>query len=110
MASDGRDSNERWRAVQEGKIMPYIKQGDRYVLEDAIINLSDLITDPGQLNYVITRLCLRENPERYVEYMALVGTLECVKLEFYRKAAAIYEDKKEKENGAVYPGEHGYVS
>jgi len=49
-------------------------------------------------------LCLDYLPPKpsYSDYNALVGVLECAKLEFYRRAVAAYEDKKIKENGDVY--------
>jgi hypothetical protein len=41
-------------------------------------------------------------PKTYTEYNALVGVLECVKQEFYRRAVSSYEDKKKEGNGDVY--------
>jgi hypothetical protein len=32
----------------------------------------------------------------------IVGVLECAKMEFYRRVAVPYEDKKRTENGDVY--------
>jgi hypothetical protein len=60
------------------------------------------------LNYDLTRQCLRFIKHQpgglnYANINAVVGVLECMKLEFYRRAAAPYEDKKIQQNGDVYP-------
>ena len=38
---------------------------------------------------------------KYEEYNSVVGVLESVKLEFYRRAVAAYEDNKIVENGDI---------
>jgi hypothetical protein len=83
--------------------MPYIKQTRRPALDTAIAPLRALLKDApvGDLNYAITKLLTPENLD-YYEIMTVVGTLECVKLEFYRRAAVPYEDTKARENGDVY--------
>ena len=94
--------------------MPYIKQEQREALKpelDALkrklFNLDGFNTDgrAGILNYLITDLldtCYGPLSEaKYKDYNEAIGMLECCKLEFYRKAAAPYEDMKAKENGAV---------
>ncbi len=97
--------------------MPYIKQSDRYILDDQIVSLSDSIKAvtkanesnkskvAGTLNYSITKLIGETyGPvERlcYSDFNEIIGILECCKLEFYRKQCAPYEDIKLKENGTV---------
>ena len=39
---------------------------------------------------------------RYSKINALIGVLECAKLELYRRVAAPYENDKIDENGDVY--------
>ena len=62
----------------------------------------------GILNYLITNLldtCYGPlSDAKYKDYNEAIGMLECCKLEFYRKAAAPYEDMKEKQNGKVLDG------
>ena len=62
------------------------------------------IDTPGELNYTISKLIdllmLRQG-EKYEHYNAIIGVLECAKLELYRKKISIYEDLKEKENGQI---------
>ena len=84
--------------------MPYIKKEDRPYLETLIWNLKVDIQklNVGDLNYLITQILLSTKPIRYSDYNRLIGVLECVKLEFYRRAVALYEDEKIKENGDVY--------
>lgn len=82
--------------------MPYIPSSDRQAI-DAMVRPARLpFLSSGQLNYLITKILLHTEPSSYMDYMALVGTLECVKLELYRRAVARYEDGKKKENGDVY--------
>ena len=83
--------------------MPYIEQEDRAFLCKLMFNILqfDKLT-AGDLNYCITKLLLAQEPKRYEDYNRLIGVLECVKLEFYRRAVALYEDMKIKENGDVY--------
>ena len=82
--------------------MPYISQDKRIGrLYDALWNVPTQLSS-GELNYLITKIFLRQHPSNYSEYNALIGVLECVKLEFYRRSVALYEEKKMKENGDVY--------
>lgn len=84
---------------------PYIPQGDR---EAVWLNE---VTSSGELNYFITRACkhymeymnkIHGTHESYLVYNTVIGVLECVKQEIYRRMVAPYEDKKCKENGDVY--------
>jgi len=38
----------------------------------------------------------------YTQINAVIGVLECAKMELYRRIAAPYEDKKSRESGDVY--------
>lgn len=86
--------------------MPYIKEGDRIGFTRQIEVLAVHIETLGELNFVITKLLLEfaENnrEENYGLYCALMGTLESVKQEFYRRKVAPYEDEKRKQNGDVF--------
>jgi len=90
--------------------MPYIKQSQRDKLHSAISNLLyelDKVSDEeieGVLNYTITeimnrRMCNEDGTWGYKLINRVVGTLENVKLEFYRRLAASYEDKAINKNG-----------
>jgi hypothetical protein len=81
--------------------MPYIIKEDRWPLEHLIIQLGDRINDPAKLNYVISCLAhkLARRGGNYSAYNAVIGALECAKLEMYRRLVAPYEDKKIIENG-----------
>lgn len=59
----------------------------------------------GDLNYAVTMQCLDfldRSEGRYADYATIVGALECAKLEFYRRALAVYEDECIEHNGDVY--------
>lgn len=85
--------------------MPYIPKDQRIFRDNDIKNLSDKLSAPGQLNYVITKLCiayLKFAGPSYSSFNEIVGVLECAKMEFYRRACIAYENRKIKENGDVY--------
>jgi len=80
--------------------MPYIDQAIRASLEDGRGP-----TKVGELNYLVTRLLdsyLMTNGLSYTQINAVIGVLECAKMELYRRIAAPYEDKKSREAGDVY--------
>lgn len=83
--------------------MPYIKQTERDVIGPLDYRQIP-ITTPGQLNFVITKLCHHYIKDRQFCYATLnevIGVLECAKQELYRTIVAPYEDKKRKENGSI---------
>lgn len=88
--------------------MPYIEQYKREELETAInvlaAKLSLTNSEAGDINYAITKLLqgqLGVEPS-YDEINKIMGVLECIKQEFYRRYASPYEDDKAKKNGDVY--------
>ena len=81
--------------------MPYVSKEDRRWLDTGTV-VSCRHFSAGQLNYLITRLCLQQSPTSYAEYNEIIGVLESVKLEFYRRAVAPYEDLKRSLNGDMY--------
>lgn len=87
--------------------MPYIKQEDRdHIYNDMEGAIAIVMPDnPGELNYAITKLVYEYHQRmggRYQHINDVLGALEGAKLEFYRRVAAPYEDKKIEENGDVY--------
>lgn len=80
--------------------MPYIQAARRADFEDG-----DYPENAGELNYILTNVVLSYY-QRYgpgYQYLNdILGALEGAKLEFYRRVAAPYEDKKIIENGDVY--------
>lgn len=77
--------------------MPYIPKISR---KEPQPNTIDYI---GHLTYILYASCLEALPNTpcYSDYNALVGALECTKLELYRRHIAPYEDKKIAEHGDV---------
>jgi len=87
--------------------MPYITPERREEIEKQIssgdLDIADLYA--GDINYLITSFLdevLTVQGTNYNTINRLVGVLECVKLELYRRVAAPYEDTKIEENGDVY--------
>lgn len=81
--------------------MPYIKQEKRDDLSPACVDSEN----PGELNFQFTELIryyVKAHGLSYKIINDVIGALEGAKLEFYRRVAAPYEDKKIKENGDVY--------
>ena len=87
--------------------MPYIKLKNRSKYEKVLDNLVRILkTLPpeeidGELNYVVTKILKDIYPLRYFHINKAIGVLECIKLEYYRRVAAPYEDIKMKESGEV---------
>jgi len=83
--------------------MPYIPEDERAELDGAC-NFVNSNTSPGELNYVITMMLQRYvgHQHGYTFYNEVIGVLECVKQEFYRRLVVPYEEKKKEENGDVY--------
>ena len=91
-------------------MMPYITRPQRVELSRGYDDRVRLADDPGELNYNLTFLVheylIRKGNTYYVDYNEVIGVLEAVKLEFYRRAVAPYEDKKIKENGDLEEYDH----
>lgn len=99
--------------------MPYIlpktrEELDRFIsLLSTAVNSASYHPDVGQrqaqyvgaMNYAITKLVAESSQvftsPNYSTINALIGVLECAKLELYRIVAAPYEDQKRSENGPV---------
>jgi len=81
--------------------MPYIDK-----LRAVDLDYGNEVPDnAGDMNYMITTLCdeyLQRKGLRYEHLNAIIGALECAKLEMYRRLAAPYENQKILENGDVY--------
>lgn len=88
---------------------PYIPKFSRIEFDPAIEELVDMAKGVGELNYIITRICdgyiskyVDANGINYSACNAIVGVLECAKLEFARKRLYPHEDKRCKEEGEVF--------
>jgi hypothetical protein len=80
--------------------MPYIKEGVR-----ASIDLYAKTKNTGELNYKVSQLIDYYIDDHKLSYQTLndvIGVLECLKMEVYRRIAVPYEDKKIDENGDVF--------
>ncbi len=87
--------------------MPYIKTEKRVKYEKTLHELVNILKSlppeevDGELNYVVTKILKGVYPLRYYHINKAIGALECIKLEFYRRVAAPYEDTKIEESGDV---------
>jgi len=89
--------------------MPYIEKENRKAFEKQIDALVDKLyplecgVSVGNVNYVISSIIWRlwERNPSYTLGNNLIGALECVKQEFYRRKLSPYEDKKMEANGDV---------
>ena len=80
--------------------MPYVDEKARERLNDGSIPKK-----AGELNYSITRMIwsyILLKGESYQTYNDIMGALEGVKLELYRRKIAPYEDLRKEANGDVY--------
>lgn len=83
--------------------MPYVKPEAR----DEIFG-GRMPDSPGELNFLLTSIVSEYLMDEGLSYGAVnevIGVLECVKLELYRRVAAPYENNKKEINGDVYPEE-----
>lgn len=87
--------------------MPYIKSGDRPIIDEKIQALIEYLksrpveSQDGDLNYTVTRIIHELYPQNYFNYNRAVGVLSAIQLELYRRKVAPYEDLKIAENGDV---------
>jgi len=91
--------------------MPYISKNARDNVDRTITCLIGDIQDvekigdgnlEGVVNYTLSRICnevLIGDEPRYSKINAVIGVLEAVKLEFYRRLAGPYEDGAIEKNG-----------
>ncbi|HLD91378.1 MAG TPA: hypothetical protein VI911_10235 [Patescibacteria group bacterium] len=85
--------------------MPYIEQRIKTTIDPKLKRIINSTLTEGELNYAITKLCIsyiEHHALNYTSLNAIVGALECAKLEFYRRLVGPYEDEKIKFNGDVY--------
>jgi hypothetical protein len=83
--------------------MPYITKEQQAKADLSCFHINP--NDSGELNYVLTLICLNyvnHRGHRYSTMNDIIGALEGCKMEFYRRLVAPYEDVKVKENGDVY--------
>ena len=82
--------------------MPYISEQRRQdLLEGAGYE------DIGELVYAITEECIEyfdtfAGEHQFATHNAIVGALECAKMEWYRRMTVPYENKKIESEGDVY--------
>jgi len=85
--------------------MPYIKPERRPRLDRIVDEVLEVIGGTpseewdGQLNYLITRILKNLYKPSYLNYERVMGLLECIQHEFYRRFIASYEDGKILEYG-----------
>lgn len=76
--------------------MPYIDNDRREDFDNALRSLKP--ESVGELNYIITMILLiyldRQSQTRYHLLNGIMGVLESVKQEFYRRVVSNYEDSK----------------
>lgn len=93
--------------------MPYIPQEDRRPLNPLIEALSEELTmceadgsGDGRVNYAITEILVayfvHYQKPGYLVFERMIGLVELVKLETWRRLVAAYEDRKWKKNRDVY--------
>jgi len=86
--------------------MPYIQQKIRKKYQEVLDYLNHFvkINCPGELNYILFKIILqyiKSRKECYHTYNDVIGVLECIKQELYRRFVSKYEDLKIKQNGDI---------
>ena len=92
--------------------MPYIDKHGRMSLDPIVDAIVEALDNDGwhvgDINYIFTRVLdawFRRSP-KYETICNIMGTVDCVGKEFYRRVAIAYEDKKRWGNGDVYSPEN----
>jgi len=78
--------------------MPYIEKKNREGARDIPVNA-------GELSYNLAQTVmdyLERKQESYQTYNDIIGVLECIKLEIYRRCVVPYEESKRSKNGDVF--------
>jgi len=84
--------------------IPYIEKGRREPLGGQCRSIGSSLENHGQLNFAITQILVGwlGGYKSYEAFNAVMGTLDCVAREFYRRVVAPYEEEKKKASGDVY--------
>jgi hypothetical protein len=100
--------------------MPYIVKAQREIVDKAIEALAERVAEAakgtglavagpekmsGVVNYAVTMLLQKTmlaHDRTYASMSAAIGTVECCKLELYRRMIAPYENVKANQNGDVF--------
>lgn len=86
--------------------MPYINEGLRHIFDNELSSLGDKIETAGDLDYCITRLCVKYlktlGGVKFENLAVIAGVLSLIQLENYKRITSPYEDKKQITNGDVY--------
>lgn len=85
--------------------MPYVNEEQREEVLGWLGKGDSPEFTPGQVNFLITTILdewVASEKLCYDNINEAIGILECVKMEFYRRIAAPYEDEKMIQNGDVY--------
>lgn len=81
--------------------MPYIKESRR---QELLVG-GKVPETSGELNFWLTKSIIHYINRKGLSYNTLnevIGVLECIKQELYRRVISPYEDKKVIENGDVF--------
>jgi Domain of unknown function (DUF6899) len=85
--------------------MPYIAQDNRKIYDSRLKDIVALVRSgsngPGDLNYCFSRIVwsIFDAAPSYTAANTLLGVLEAVQKEFYRRKVVPYEDSKMIQNG-----------
>lgn len=87
--------------------MPYITKEEKKKIDSVLQYLNNRsMTNAGTLNYAIHQVIdvyITSNKDSYQTYNDIMGALEGVKMELYRRKISEYEDEKLELNGDVKP-------
>ena len=84
--------------------MPYIKKEERVIHNKILSDIDYSKLNMGDINYFISSMFktyIDVHGESYNNYNSLIGVLECIKLELYRRKVSPYEDVKIGKNGDI---------
>lgn len=89
--------------------MPYIRDAGRAYFDKFLDILHrSAISDPGELNFLLTQVIQQYHMNHSKNYQTvndILGALEGAKQEYYRRVVIPYENRKISENSDVYTEE-----
>lgn len=83
--------------------MPYVGDAITVEFED-----NEFAETPGELNYLLTQMILKYVSAKGLSYQTIndiSGAMTEALAEFRRRVTQVYEDRKIRENGDVYPAD-----
>lgn len=83
------------------KYMTYLeKKYEREYLNSIVDIYGDVLIKKGAISYLLY-LIAKRTCDDFESYTKIIGELECVKMEIYRRQIAVFQNKEKNKNGDI---------